>query len=764
MRPFDNTDLLIDQPSRDELLAQIDELRQVNAQLSANQAMMHGILNSLPSNIAVINGTGLILVVNQAWLNFSADVTSGGIGVGTNYLDVCRRGSVDDVDAARALSGIESVLNKSSMHFSMEYPCNSPLQDYWFLMTVVPFDLNGNNGAVISHLDITDRITSENKLRESEKIYRAIEESIDYGVWTCAPDGRNTFASDSFLNLVGITQEECSNFGWGAFLHPEEAEHIIAAWKECVRSEGVWDVEQRFHGVDGKWHPLLVRGVPIRDDSGNVTAWAGINLNISRIKEVELQLRESVARHSLLFETMLHGVVYQDTTGKIIAMNPAAETILGKSCAELMGNSSESLEHHTIRENGEIFPGQEHPAMVALRTGKPVRDVVMGVFNPHLQEYRWINITAVPLFYDDVLVEVYTVFEDTTGHKLAAEKLHESERRFLFALESSKIGAWDLDLASHSIIRTLEHDIIFGYDELQPEWTSIMFLNHVIPEDRTEVENNFRRFVTDCGEWNCEFRIYRNDGEVRWVWAAGRIVFNNEGIAQRVSGVIKDITNRKQVEETLHDLNKNINMSIEQERLAISRDIHDDLGQNLTIIKLNLNWISKRIANSSPELDDRFKELELSVDKLARKIQHIASNLRPPLLDDVGLTAAIEWHVNEFSNFSELNCYTMLNEDVAPMDMTTSTMIMRIVQEGLTNIARHAKATEVTISLCKNSGNLLLEITDNGCGILPEQLLSPGSYGLIGMRERARICMGKLDVSGRPGFGTTVTLTVPLEK
>jgi PAS domain S-box-containing protein len=129
------------------------------------------------------------------------------------------------------------------------------------------------------------------ELRQSEQLYRAIGESIDYGVWICEPDGRNTYASPSFLKMVGLTQEQCSNFGWGDVLHPDDAERTIAAWKECVRSGGNWDIEHRFRGADGQWHHILARGVPVKDERGQVLRWAGINLDITRLKQAEAELR-----------------------------------------------------------------------------------------------------------------------------------------------------------------------------------------------------------------------------------------------------------------------------------------------------------------------------------------------------------------------------------------------------------------------------------------------------------------------------------------
>jgi two-component system, NarL family, sensor histidine kinase UhpB len=238
---------------------------------------------------------------------------------------------------------------------------------------------------------------------------------------------------------------------------------------------------------------------------------------------------------------------------------------------------------------------------------------------------------------------------------------------------------------------------------------------------------------------------------------------------QVLVAAIRDITERVRSEERLlelnqklYALNEHIQTVQERERIAIARDIHDDIGQNITVLKLDVEWILCRIPDAGPEVCERLHEMLLSVDQLTSKVQRIAADLRPPLLDQMGLVAAVEWQVAEFSKRSGLECFTMLNEDIDPLDEQLATTVMRIVQEGLTNIARHSVASEASVSLCKKEGNLILEISDNGCGIAPEQIASANAYGMIGMQERARICRGTLEISGEPGCGTILKLTVPL--
>ena len=154
--------------------------------------------------------------------------------------------------------------------------------------------------------DITASKRMEEELRRSERLYRSIGESIDFGVWVCDARGGPLYASESFLKLIGMTPEESARFGWANALHPDDRQRTSDAWDECVRTGGTLDIEHRYLGVDGRYHPILARGVPVRDEHGRVVLWAGFNLDIGRLKEAERSLREADRRKDEFLATLAH--------------------------------------------------------------------------------------------------------------------------------------------------------------------------------------------------------------------------------------------------------------------------------------------------------------------------------------------------------------------------------------------------------------------------------------------------------------------------
>lgn len=217
-------------------------------------------------------------------------------------------------------------------------------------------------------------------LTASDRIYRGIGESMNYGVWICDPKGKNLYASDSFLNLVGMTQKECSEFGWKNVLHPDEAEATLLAWQKCAKEGAFWEREHRFKGVDGEWHPVLARGVPIKDAKGNILYWAGINLDISALKETDAKLRKNIESMQLLAETLgqlLRAEDPQKIAAELfpkIAQHVGADTYFNF----MVGPDGESLNLHSAKGvSNEILKG-----MGRLEFGQAICGTVAQIRKP----------------------------------------------------------------------------------------------------------------------------------------------------------------------------------------------------------------------------------------------------------------------------------------------------------------------------------------------------------------------------------------------
>jgi signal transduction histidine kinase len=235
------------------------------------------------------------------------------------------------------------------------------------------------------------------------------------------------------------------------------------------------------------------------------------------------------------------------------------------------------------------------------------------------------------------------------------------------------------------------------------------------------------------------------------------------------AALIREIAARKLVEQGLRKAAERLRASTaqieatrEDERTRLAREIHDELGQALTGLKMDLSWLEKRIPGNQAEAAGRTKSMFRLIDAALQGVQRISSALRPQVLDDVGLIATLRWQAKEFQVRTGIRCKTDLPIEEPELGRVRSTAAFRILQEALTNVARHAGATRVDIGLQVDGGHLILRIADNGRGVSEAELHDPKSLGLLGIRERAFLLGGDVGIEGRGGRGTTITLSIPL--
>jgi signal transduction histidine kinase len=232
-------------------------------------------------------------------------------------------------------------------------------------------------------------------------------------------------------------------------------------------------------------------------------------------------------------------------------------------------------------------------------------------------------------------------------------------------------------------------------------------------------------------------------------------------IVRDVSEWIRVEAELKRSREDLRNLSAHIESAREEERGRIAREVHDELGVTLSKLKLDIAWLEKRLTDNRLLLDKTRTMFDL-VDDTISSVQKISSELRPGVLDHLGLSAAIKWQAGEFRDRAGIQCVlSVLPEDIE-LDQDLSIAIFRIFQETLSNVVRHAEATRVEVDLLAADGILTLEVRDNGKGITEEQISNPTSFGIMGIRERVGFLGGRLEIKGIPGEGTIVAVSIPL--
>jgi signal transduction histidine kinase len=304
----------------------------------------------------------------------------------------------------------------------------------------------------------------------------------------------------------------------------------------------------------------------------------------------------------------------------------------------------------------------------------------------------------------------------------------------------------------------------------------MLFEEIILWKDRKSFRESRAQSAAGLSTWNWEGRVWiESYHDEKWVSlrASPR---REKGVGVVWEGIIINITQSRKRErelkeshERLKEVSSHIMAAREHERISIAREIHDDLGGNLTAIKIDLDWLGRNIDGSASSTYSRaaflakIRTISETVDRTMDSIRRISRDLRPGIMD-FGIAAAIEWEAGEFSKRLGIPCEVVGTQQDIELEQDVAISVFRIFQEALTNIAKHGRASHTWVHLGVNysKGELELEIGDDGCGITPADTTKMNSFGIRGMIERAGLLDGKLTVSGMPGRGTTVHLSIPL--
>jgi len=540
--------------------------------------------------------------------------------------------------------------------------------------------------------------------------------------------------------------------------------------------------------VEGKVVGLLGLGNKPRGFNENDSRMATVFAELASIaltqKKAEEALRKSEMRYRSYIDVTEQLGWTTNADGEVVEDMPSWRKFTGQNEAEIKGwgwsNAihPDDLDQTTRIWRNAVATKNSYEAEYRLRRYDGI--------------YRHFLARGVPVFKDDGTIREWVgTCIDITDRKKAEQLLRESREDLNRAQAVAQTGSWRLNVQQNELLWSDENWRIFGVAG-GTTLTYETFLSTLHPDDREYVDRKWMAALR--GEYyDIEHRIVVGD-TIRWVRERAQLEFDKEGVLLGGFGTTQDITEKKHAEERLReakealqkandelegriqDRTEKLSESREQlrnlfihlqsvretERAHIAREIHDEFGTILTALKIDLSWLEKKFTGGQESLKARtLKSLDL-INSAIKTVQRISSQLRPGILDHLGLGAAIEWEVKEFGNRTGVAWDLAINLGERSLDRDLSTTVFRIFQETLTNIARHAEATGINVSLNEKDNCLILLVKDNGKGITEEELINPRSYGLMGIRERVQSWDGNIMITGMKNKGTTVTVSIPL--
>jgi PAS domain S-box-containing protein len=390
-------------------------------------------------------------------------------------------------------------------------------------------------------------------------------------------------------------------------------------------------------------------------------------------------------------------------------------------------------------------------------------------------EHRWFLIRTAPLRDGQGnLVKWYGVSIDIEDRKRAEEALREAEQKYHDIFENAGEGIFQSTPEGKYIAANPALARMYRFASPEELIHSCQDISRQVYVDPT-LREEFRRQIEEQGAIRgFEHEVFRQDGSTFWISVNARTVRDEQGAIQYYEGTAQDITERKAAEEKLkatsvhlRALSARLQSAREAEGTRIAREVHDELGSALTSLKWDLEEIDKQLSTpleplALVALREKFQTPMKLADLAISAIRKIASELRPSVLDDLGLAAAIEWQGQQFQSRTGIVCVCDCSLERVELNEEQSTAVFRILQEALTNVLRHAQATKVEIKISKENGYFGLSVSDNGKGIMESVKSEQQSLGILGMRERAHLIGGEIDIKGVEGKGTVVIVHVPL--
>ncbi len=472
--------------------------------------------------------------------------------------------------------------------------------------------------------------------------------------------------------------------------------------------------------------------------------------------QAALQRRERLLHTT--FASMSEGLVIQAADGRIVEANAAAESVLGLTREQLLGKSSVDPDWHAVREDGSDYPGEEHPAMVTLRTGQSLRNQLMGVRSGKRPQ-RWISINSEPLRAagDSHLGAVVTTFVDVTDQQRLNAELREAKSALEGILNNvpARITSWRLDYTNRFVNRRAAAE--FGIDPVSAPGRHVM---QFIGESRYQRAKPYVEAALAGVVQSHEQEDPQPDGSTR----LSQVTYVPEIFDGRVVGLFAlavDVTEIRESYQRIHDLSQRLETVRETERRAIALRLHEGLAQDLFAARLGLDELARHSAGRAGVFAV-LEPLTHAFDECIRVTRELADDLWPTALANLDLTQALAAYAARFGRLARLNIVLHESSQEPPLAEPMRLVLFRGAQEALTNVARHAQATAVEVRIFTEGDRVHLSVADDGIGFDTDPWRKSGSLGLVGLRERFGALGGEVGLRARAPRGTILSLSLPL--
>ncbi len=592
--------------------------------------------------------------------------------------------------------------------------------------------------------DITERKEIEEKFILSEAKYRSFFNQSANAIFIFDKNGQLLDVNDIAVEMLGYSKSDMLLLT--VFDLENDIQNHPIDLSLLIKGETVIN-ERQFKKKDGSIIIVEVHSRKLPDGNS-----LGIVRDITDKKQAEELLKISEEKHRSMIEKNLAGIYQTSIDGKIISCNLAFANIFGYHPDELFNVNAECL----------YFSNTDRAAfLTTIRNQKEVTHLEMEM--KHKDGHPIFIIENCVLKEDLISGEeiIEGIMIDISGIKKAEQLLITNEKKYRNMMEKAGDSILLINKKGEILEINDAGSQLLGYS--REEYLNLTILNFVPKEDL--MKNPFQFENLDKGKSVQNFRnLKRNDGSFIIAEINANKIFDNLYMI-----LIRDQTERIKAEKDLEQsyqsvraLSEHLQFIREEERTHIAREIHDELGQQLTVMMMDIAWLDKKINSTEIALKQKVNEMREMLSETVKSVRTISTELRPSVLDDLGLISAIEIHLKEFQKRSGIIVLKQLPENEFNLKDNITIAIFRILQESLTNVSRHSKAKKVSVSLNQIDQKIILTIIDDGKGFSDSVLNDKKTLGVLGMKERASAIGGDYNIKGLPGVGTTIIVNIPI--